>query len=520
MVNKVLFETRKTVQDTDVVNEAGGKAYSFSPKHALAQMAVTGVFGDTYYTTARQQLDQMQDILSNIDDDAFIAKVAIYASTEGFMKDMPAYLTAYLAAKGSPYYHQIGPKVIYNGRMLRNFVQYIRSGVFGRKSFGTSMKKFIQNWIVSRDYSALFKDSVGNDPSMADIIKMTHPRPKDDAQRALFGYLVDKSKLTTELQSCLPEIVQQYEKFKETGKADDMPRLPFGMIAALEAEDAVWTQLLKESSWQQTRMNLNTFKRHGVFDDKKMVKLVADRLRDREAIQKARVFPYQLLAAYKFATDIPREIVDALHDAVDLATENTPTIEGNTVLCIDTSGSMTWSEVMGTQGRSPASKINAIDVAGLFASCLLRNNPDSRILPFAGNVYNNFNLEPRDTVLTNARRLASLGGGSTNCSAPLALLNQEKAYVDNIIYVSDNESWIDSCYGTNTLSEWNTLKRRCPKAKMICIDTCPNSSTQARDDKFILNIGGFSDNVFKVVAAFLSGSSDHWVTHIDNIKLD
>ena len=40
--------------------------------------------------------------------------------------------------------------------------------------------------------------------------------------------------------------------------------------------------------------------------------------------------------------------------------------------------------------------------------------------------------------MTNAQALAKIGGGGTNCSAPLALLNKERASVDLVILVSDN----------------------------------------------------------------------------------
>jgi hypothetical protein len=50
------------------------------------------------------------------------------------------------------------------------------------------------------------------------------------------------------------------------------------------------------------RMNLNTFARHGVFDEPGMTDhVVAARLRDASEIARARVFPYQLLAAYRSA---------------------------------------------------------------------------------------------------------------------------------------------------------------------------------------------------------------------------
>ncbi len=46
-------------------------------------------------------------------------------------------------------------------------------------------------------------------------------------------------------------------------------------------------------------MNLNTFARHGAFEVEGFADHVASRLRDRKAIAKARVFPYQLMAAYQ-----------------------------------------------------------------------------------------------------------------------------------------------------------------------------------------------------------------------------
>ena len=46
--------------------------------------------------------------------------------------------------------------------------------------------------------------------------------------------------------------------------------------------------------------------------------------------------------------------------------------------------------------------------------------------------------------MTNAAKLASIGGGGTNCSAPLAQLNAERAKVDLVVFVSDNESWVDA----------------------------------------------------------------------------
>ena len=151
---------------------------------------------------------------------------------------------------------------------------------------------------------------------------------------------------------------------------------------------------------------------------------------------------------------------------------------------------------------------------------MLRVNRGARVLPFEQAVVD-LRLNGRDTVLTNAAKLAAIGGGGTNCSAPLALLNRENAKVDLVVFISDNESWMDARRGTNTamMTEWSKLKARNPTAKLICIDLQPNATTQAPDRSDILNIGGFSDTVFEVIATFAKNElgPQHWVGEIEAI---
>ena len=51
MVLKRLFASGKAPA-ANTNNEAGGRAYAFSPEHALAQYAVTGTMHNTFYATA------------------------------------------------------------------------------------------------------------------------------------------------------------------------------------------------------------------------------------------------------------------------------------------------------------------------------------------------------------------------------------------------------------------------------------------------------------------------------------
>ncbi len=522
MANKDLFKSSAGVltKRADTVNEAGGVAYAFSAEHALAQYAITGCMNATYYVGAEEQLGTVLELCENIAPE-FIAKVAVYCREKGYMKDMPALLCAVLSSKDPALLEKIFDRVLDNGKMLRNFVQIVRSGVTGRKSFGTRIRRLIRQWLDKRDDDQIFRSSVGNDPSLADVIKMVHPKPQTASREALYGRLIGKEHNA----EALPDLVKQYEAFK-AGDREQIPNVPFQLLDSLDLGTEEWTAIARNASWQMTRMNLNTFARHSVFDQPEMTEMIASRLRNKEQIARARVFPYQLMVAYNSTSeDVPEDVRNALQDAMEIAIENVPTISGKIHVFPDVSGSM-HSPVTGYRPGA-TSAVRCVDVAALVAAALIRKNPNAEVLPFGTDVCPT-RLNPRDSVMTNAQKLASINGGGTNCSAPLRKLNEEKAEGDLIVYVSDNESWIDTTDnnrywhdGTETLKQWNEFKQRNPKARMVCIDIQPCGTTQADDREDILNVGGFSDQVFDVIAQFSSNETDgeHFVGIINEVTL-
>ena len=524
MANKSLFKSLigKLLPATDALNEENTPAYALSPKRRLAQYAATGCLNRTFYVDANEQLAQVLELCEKVDAE-FIAKTAIFCRERGYMKDMPALLCAVLSIKDRALLAQVFPRVIDNAKMLRNFVQIMRSGAVGRKSLGTAPKRLVREWLDARDPVSLFKANVGQNPSLADIVKMVHPRPKDANHAALFSYFIDRSRAV----DALPDIVREFEAFKR-GESKEVPDVPFQMLTALELGKAEWTAIARRAPWQMTRMNLNTFARHGVFDEPGMAELIAERLRDPLKIAKARVFPYQLMVAYAMAAankQIPVVVTNALQDAMEIATKNVPEFPGKVYVFPDISGSM-HSPVTGYR-KGSTSTVRCVDVAALVAATVLRKNSQAEVIPFESNVVK-VRLNPRDSVMTNAAKLAKLPCGGTNCSAPLAFLNKQNAKGDLVIYVSDNESWVDAPhYGrfggsaTATMQEWSKFRNRNPGARMVCIDVQPYGTVQVKERRDILNIGGFSDQVFELIAEFANGNlnADHWIGVIENYEL-
>jgi 60 kDa SS-A/Ro ribonucleoprotein len=193
MANKTLFQSivGHLTPKANARNEAGGPAYQLSPKHALAQYAVTGCLNSTYYASAATQLNQVLNLTAKVDAE-FVAKTAVFCRTRGFMKDMPALLCATLASRDSKLLGQVFSRVIDDGKMLRNFVQIVRSGSTGRKSLGSAPKRLVQRWFEQRDDDQVFRASVGQSPSLADVIKMVHPRPNGASREALYGWMLDR----------------------------------------------------------------------------------------------------------------------------------------------------------------------------------------------------------------------------------------------------------------------------------------------------------------------------------------
>ncbi len=563
MANRSLFQSITSVLPrATVVNEAGGPAYKLTAKHALAQMAATGTFGNVFYASAQNQLDAMRKLIDEIDDNEFLAKLAVYSRERAYMKDMPAALLVVLSTRDTKLMHQVFDRVADNGRVLRTVFQMTRSGQFGRKGLSSSLQRAFQRWLNDASVGKLLSASIGNDPSLRDILRMARPTPKDDARRALFGWLTDKpvEKWVPATETDLPATVQSLIAYRGTDTAEAQTliagdlQVRWDLLADAAKGPLVWKAIARQMGPQALRMNLNTLLRHDVFKkpgilgfagtDNAMIDYVAGQLADRDAIARIRQFPYQFLAAYMNASDeVPSKIKTALHDAAEIACGKVPKLPGPVIIGLDTSGSMGSAVTGNRAGRSGrgggTSKMRCVDVAALFAAAILRRNPDSVVIPFDTQAYQ-VKVDPSDSILSLSARLSKYGGGGTDCSLPFVEANTRyaKQAFAGIVLVSDNESWITSGrargYGQNgetgVMTQWEKFKKTqrghgIADPKLVCIDIQPYGTSQApgpatgRDDNSILNIGGFSDAVFNVVSSFLENDASRFVREVESVEL-
>ena len=94
-----------------------------------------------FYAAEVDQLQKVLDLAAQVDPE-IVAKTAVYCRENGLHEGRARILDRLPRRQGRRGCSRaVFPRVIDNGKMLRNFVQIIRSGVVGRKSFGSAPKR-------------------------------------------------------------------------------------------------------------------------------------------------------------------------------------------------------------------------------------------------------------------------------------------------------------------------------------------------------------------------------------------
>ena len=392
MANKGLFASLKSLLTrADARNEEGAVAYALPIKHALAQLAATGCFNGAFYANAEDQLATLLNLVNQVDDNVFLAKLAVYSRERAFMKDMPAALLLMLSKRDRDLFRKVFSRVVDNGRVLRTLFQMVRSGQFGRKSLSYALQRAFQRWLNDASVSRLLAASIGNDPSLRDILRLARPTPTDNARRALFGQLTGKSidKWAPATFGDLPDAVRDLIAYRQAQTQEmqvailNRTQFRWDLLADAARGSETWKAIARQMGPQALRMNLNTLLRHDVLNDRGMVDFVAAKIADAEEIRSARQFPYQYLSAYLNAdAKLPQKIKAALCEAAEIACGNVPELPGPVVIGLDVSGSMhRRSRVIAARRDDQVRCVNGGPVRGAIAA------PDSVVIPFDNTTY-------------------------------------------------------------------------------------------------------------------------------------
>ena len=351
------------IRPTAPVTTSGGRTlthergigYEPDLESELFLMAATYMATEpTFYQTAEAREDRFVDLVHRVtaSNPEFVARLAPYLRKELKIRSASIMLAAEYVAAGGEGGRAVINSVLQRGDEPAEMVGYWHS------RYGRSMKMAVKRGVADgatrlyNERSALRYDGLGRGIRMADVIELTHPKPRDATQSALFGWLLDHRHhndavadphvlpmlAAAKSKASIP-VEERREALRSEGSGalakagTSWERLAGWLPGGMDAE--AWESVIPTMGAMALIRNLRNFDEQGV--SRAAVEAVLARITDADEVAKARLFPYQVWAAYKAApSDYWKR---ALGTTLDLTTENVPALD-RTLVVIDMSGSM------------------------------------------------------------------------------------------------------------------------------------------------------------------------------------
>lgn len=317
--------------------------------------------------------------------------------------------------------------------------------------------------------------------SLVDIVNLVHPIPTDRNKTALELLVKGELKNTQTWESKLSQAGQLAQNEEE--------------LSNLKSE--AWSELIETRKLGYFALLKNL--RNIIEQSPKSIVKACEMLVDENLIKKSRVMPFRFATAYEEISKLPstrevRDVLVAINVALEKSVSNVPKLEGETLVVLDVSGSMSGK---------PS------DIASLFASILLKSN-NCDIMTFANSSsYKSYN--PNDSLLT-IRDGFRFSGGGTNIRSVFTTAN--KAY-DNIIILSDFQAWI----GHETpVADFNKYKSKYNCNPNVFSWDLNGYSTMQFPENNVFCLAGFSEKVFDVMEVIRKDKKT-LVKEIESIQL-
>jgi hypothetical protein len=264
-----------------------------------------------------------------------------------------------------------------------------------------------------------------------------------------------------------------------------------------------WEAVIPSMGVMALIRNLRNFDEAGVSDQ--AAASVVAKLASAEDVAKSRAFPFRFFSAYLAAPSLRWGW--ALEQAVRHSTANIPTLGGRTLVLLDTSASMRSSV-------SEKSSVECVDVGAVFASALAVAGEKVDLWEFADTTQR-FPLNTAQGVLKTAEALRNRIGQVGHGTETIQALKQAYDGHDRVVIVTDMQAFVDH-YGYRTA--WGSNRRPASindavpaSVPMYGINPVGYSSTGLDlSQPNRLEIGGFSDKLFTMIAMLEKGKNAGW----------
>lgn len=353
----------RTLRDRIRTHE-GGAALVHDPESELFLLAATNMVGeDTFYERAAERDQRFVDLVHEVtaSNPGFLAGADVEAGKVGLvqylrstllLRSAPVVMAAEYVAAGGVGGRSVVARALQRADEPAELLGYWLA-VHGR-NVPMPIKRGIADAVrrLYTERAALRYDGLTRQIRMADVIELTHPKPRDARQSALFTWLLDRRHHDDAVAdpAVLPVLAaaaelatvpedQRRALLRERGTAAlaeagvSWERLAGWVPGGMDA--AAWEAVIPSMGVMALVRNLRNLDQAGISEAS--IGAVIAKLTDADEVARARLFPHQVWAAYANApSDAWKR---ALGRTLELTTSSIPALDG-TLVVIDTSGSM------------------------------------------------------------------------------------------------------------------------------------------------------------------------------------
>lgn len=454
------FNTKS--ESTKVENFAGGLSHSQSPELELVSIMLTSFAKDQFYRSTDDTFARLISLIIDCDKE-FVAKAAVYTRTQFGMRSITHVVASELALhiSGKPWAKAFYAAIVYRPDDMMEILSY---HIKKHGKIPNAMKKGFAKAFDKFDKYKLAKyRGEGKGFKLVDVVNLVHPIPTEKNAEAINALIKGELKSfdTWETELSKAGQVADNEQQKDQFKKD------------------VWIKLIREKKIGYFALLRNL--RNIIEQAPEAVNEAIESLTNEELIKKSLVLPFRFTTAYEQieAMDggkIVRAILVALNKAVDISINNVPKFDGETLVVLDESGSMTGK---------PA------QIGSLFSAVLVKSN-NADFITFS-DLARYQNVNPLDSTITISKAIKFASGG-TNFHSIFQTANKK---YDRIIILSDMQGWIG--YDTPA-KEFNDYKKRTGSNPFIYSFDLNSHGSMQFPEQNVFCLAGFSEKVFDIMA--------------------
>lgn len=367
----------------------GARASRMTPEQSLRRSVLSCLLWEReFYEDGQEIAGRIDTLAAEVPADV-LAALAIEAREAYKLRHVPLLLTTALAKRGGPVVGATVERVIQRADELTELLSIYWRG--GKRPLSKQMKLGLARAFRKFDAYALAKYDRANAVRLRDVLFLTHAKPKDAEQAALWAKLA-----ANELESpdtwevALSAGADKRETFERLIREGQL-----GYLALLR--------------------NLRNMAEAGCD-----ATLVKDAIVARKGAQ--RVLPFRYVAAARAAPQFEPAIDQALSEAI----AGLPVLTGKTAVLVDVSGSM-------DEKLSARSDLTRMDAAAALASII---PGDVRVFTFSHQVVE---VPPRRGMAGIDAVVKSQPHGGTYLGQALAAINAQVPY-DRLIVITDEQS--------------------------------------------------------------------------------